>query len=371
MLISTDKLITGSPQCESGGPGWVRTEGPEVAEVGRGSIDGADAHAAILVPGFVDTHVHGAKGATFSTDDAAEAELAARSHWAMGATTLYGSLVTGSLATLERQIRTLVPLCERGDLAGIHLEGPWLSPKHRGAHDPELLIDPRLDDIDRLIEAGEGHIRMVTLAPELDGGMDAVRHISARGITAALGHSAADDEVAAAAIDAGITVATHLCNAMPGIHHRRPGPIPVLLADSRVSVEMIGDGIHIDPRIIRLGFDASEHRFMFVSDAMSATGMADGDYVLGALPVSVREGTARISDTGAIAGSTRPLAGALTACAEAGMSLPQLVRAMSSTPDATHSLDAGEIAEGRRADLVLLTEDRRVERVLRRGRWIG
>ena len=256
------------------------------------------------MPGFVDAHSHGGGGAAFTSGDPAEAATVLATHRAHGTTTMMASLVTDTTERLEASVRALAPLVRAGELAGIHLEGPWLSADHCGAHDPALLRAPDPAEVTRLLDAGGGAVRMVTLAPELAGGLEAVRLLADRGVIAALGHSDATYDVARQAVDAGISDATHLFNAMRPIHHREPGPVLALVDDPRVFIELVADGVHLHPEVLRWAATSAAHRFLLVTDAMSAAGAGDGDYVLGPAVVQVRDGVARLASNGAIAGST-------------------------------------------------------------------
>lgn len=322
----------------------------------------------LLAPGFVDLHVHGGGGGAF-TEGVEDAAAALAAHRAAGTTTSMASLVTDTIERLEEQVRALVPLVRAGELVGLHLEGPWLAESRCGAHTPELLRDPRLDDVERLLEAGEGAIRMVTLAPERDGALEAIRLLRQRGVIAAIGHTEADEATVVQALQAGASVATHLFNAMPSLHHRTPGPIPRLLTDPRTTIELIADGVHVQPSVLRMAADASAGRWVLITDAMSAAGRPDGAYRLGPLDVDVVDSVARIRATGAIAGSTLTLDRAVRfAVQEMGLDMAAAVRAASQTPaDLLGREDLGRIAVGAQADLVVLREDLSVMRVLRGG----
>src|SRR5918998_6167461 len=268
-----------------------------------------------VVPGFVDTHVHGGGGHDYATEDPQQAVDARDYHARHGTTTSLAGLVTAPINVLCRQLDTLADLVEDGHFAGIHLEGPFLSPAQPGAHDTALLRVPDPATVERLVTAGRGALRIVTLAPELPGGEAAMKQLQAAGVRVAIGHTDADQHVAASAIDAGARVVTHLFNAMRRIHHREPGPIPYLLTDDRVNVELIADGFHLHPDVLRMAVAAAgPDRVMLVTDAMAASGMPDGEFRLGGHAVRVREGQARLvtdhSEAGPIAGSTLTMAGA-------------------------------------------------------------
>ena len=357
-------------------PGWVEVAGDRLAAVGEGAPAGAadvDLHGRVVVPGFVDQHVHGGGGATFTTGDEHEAARVVAFHRRHGTTTTMASLVTAELAELERAVAALADLVDDGLLAGVHLEGPWLSPRQCGAHDPALLRAPSGPEVERLLRLGRGTVRMVTLAPELDGGLAAVSRVVEAGAVAALGHTDATYAVTRAALDAGATVGTHLFNAMRPVHHREPGPVVALLDDPRATVEVIADGVHVHPAMLRRAVTTKgAGRVALVTDAMAAAGMADGNYRLGGLHVEVKGGVARLAEGGALAGSTLTMDAALRgAVHESGLSLEAAARLASTTPAAVFGLpDVGAIEAGKRADLVVLDHDLRVTAVMAAGAWI-
>lgn len=369
MILTAERIVT--PGRDTG-PGWVRVEGDRITEVGEGSAPApADRHlSGTLAPGFVDTHCHGGGGASFTVGDVEEARRVADAHLAHGTTSIVASLVTDEVSELERHVRVLGELVTDGLLAGIHLEGPWLSPDFCGAHEPTLLRPPSPGDVDRLLTAGGDALRMVTIAPELDGAIDAVRRIRAAGVVVGVGHTNATWEQAREAIDSGATVATHLFNQIRGLHHRHPGPVAALLEDERVWVELISDGVHVHPAMLRLARTSAPERIALVTDAMGAAAAADGDYHLGPIHVQVRDGVAR-TPTGAIAGSTLTMAGAVRHSVASGFTLEQAVDAATRAPAASLGLtDVGAIRPGARADLVLLDDDLAVASVMRHGSWV-
>ncbi|MCE1178242.1 MAG: N-acetylglucosamine-6-phosphate deacetylase [Micrococcales bacterium] len=355
-------------------PGHVLVEEGLVVGVGggRGGVDSLDLGDAVLTAGFVDIHCHGGGGSSFTTGDPAEARRVLAAHRALGTTSMMASLVTDTTEALQSQVRGLAPLVTGGELLGVHLEGPWLSEHHCGAHDPTLLRDPKPAAMDAVIDASADTVRMVTLAPEREHGMAAVAHLAARGILPALGHSDAPYDVAREAIDAGASVATHLFNAMRPIHHREPGPVLALVEDPRVTIEVIADGVHLHPAIVQDVFHAVPERAVLVTDAMSAAGAGDGHYLLGPLGVTVQDGVARLDEGGAIAGSTLTLDAAVRFCVKvAEVELAAAVRAATIHPARTLGRDdIGDIAPGRSADLVVLSPELEVRRVMHRGTWL-
>ncbi|MEU8551518.1 N-acetylglucosamine-6-phosphate deacetylase [Streptomyces roseoverticillatus] len=330
-----------------------------------------------IVPGFVDMHVHGGGGASFSAGDPEEALTAIRTHRAHGTTTMVASTVTGDLDDLSRQAAVLSELTEQGDLAGIHFEGPFISPHRCGAHQPELLRDPHPADVRKLVDAARGAARMMTLAPELAGGLESVRLLADHGVIAAVGHTDSSYEATLDAVEAGATVATHLFNAMPSLLHRAPGPIAALLEDERVTVELINDGTHLHPAVLELAFArAGADRVAFITDAMGAAGMSDGMYPLGPMSVEVKDGVARIADgptAGSIAGSTLTLDTAFKrAVTIDGLPVGDAVRALSATPARLLGVAdrAGSLEPGKDADLVVLDASYDLVGVMRKGDWV-
>ena len=377
MLLRAGTILTGREMLR---PGWIDIGAETVVAVGAGEpprpADRDLGASATVVPGFVDTHVHGGGGASFSGTPA-EAAAAVNLHRRHGTTTLVASLVTESPADLLRQVAALAGQVHGGLLAGIHLEGPWLAEKRCGAHDPGLLRDPDPAELDRVLDAADGAIRMVTFAPERAGALDAIRRVVDAGAVAALGHTDAGYACTRAAVDAGATVATHLFNAMRPIHHREPGPVIALLEDPRVTVEMIADGVHLDPALYRhVTACAGPDRVSLVTDAMAAAGMSDGPYRIGPLDVEVTDGVAHLAGTDTIAGSTATM-DRLFRFAVAHCGLPRddalmtAVRQSSVNPARALGLPDPVLACGGPADLVVLDAGLTVTGVLRRGSFVS
>lgn len=370
-VIAAQTVLTGS---ETLSPGAVTLDDGTVVAVDAAVPVGTEVRPGYLVPGFVDIHSHGGGGATVVGGDVAAVETFARTHLAHGTTTIVASLVSAHPDSLMDDVRALADLTEAGVIAGSHLEGPWISPAMKGAHDPTALRAPDPAEVDSIIEAGRGTIAMVTLAPELEHGYEAVRRFAEAGTIAAFGHSDADWEQAKASLDAGASVATHLFNQMRGIHHRHPGPIPALMADPRMHVELIVDGIHVHPAVVSMVRSAvPSDRILFVTDAMAATGQSDGDYMLGELAVRVTDGVARLVDGGALAGSTLTMDAAFRrAVTECGFTPSDAVLAASVTPARMLGRsDIGALRVGGRADMVWLDDDFMLRHVWQRGRAVA
>ncbi|MCM2420035.1 N-acetylglucosamine-6-phosphate deacetylase [Streptomyces sp. RKAG293] len=358
-----------------------------VVENGRVTVDGGrivadesaeagtvDLSGYTVVPGFVDIHNHGGGGASFTSGTPEEILTGVRTHREHGTTTVVASTVTGEMDVLAQRAALLSELVEQGDLAGIHFEGPFISPCRKGAHMESLLRDPDPAEVRKLIDAARGTAKMVTLATELPGGLDSVRLLVEHGVIAAIGHTDATYEQTIEAIEAGATVATHLFNAMPTLNHRAPGPIAALLEDERVTVELINDGTHLHPAVLELAFgSAGADRVAFITDAMDAAGFGDGHYDLGPMAVEVKDGVARLVENGSIAGSTLTLDTAFKRAVTVDrLSLADTVRAISANParllgqyDRIGSLEAGKDA-----DLVVLDASYDLVGVMRKGEWI-
>jgi N-acetylglucosamine-6-phosphate deacetylase len=351
-------------------PGHVEIDGPTILSV---TEDERHAGDDVIVPGFVDLHCHGGGGHTFTTGDAGSARAAAAFHLGHGTTTMLASLVSSPFELMREAVAGYRPLVEAGVLAGVHFEGPYLSAARCGAQNPDFLRDPSVDELGALVKLGEGTVRMVTIAPELAGAREAIVFLRDHGVLAAVGHTDASYEQARAAVQAGATVGTHLFNGMRPIHHREPGPVVGLLDTPPVVCELIADNIHLHPGTLAFAARAAgPDRTMLITDAMDAAGMADGRYHLGGQEVVVADRVARLTRNGAIAGSTLTMDGALRNAVAAGIALSDAAAMAATTPARVLGLDdeLGAIEAGLRADLVVLSSDLRVKRVLRAGEWL-
>jgi N-acetylglucosamine-6-phosphate deacetylase len=383
-------IVHGARKCDVDGEAgdfWLAFDGDRIAAAGTGAgwaehaAPGAavtDAAGALLTPGFIDLHGHGGGGASFD-DGAAAIGRALAVHRAHGTTRAVLSLVANPVGALEASLAAIAGLAERDPLVlGSHLEGPFLSPARKGAHNPDFLTSPAPDTVERLVTAARGTLRQVTLAPELPGALDAIPELTAAGAVVAVGHTEADEDLARAAFDRGARLLTHAFNAMPGIGHRAPGPVVAAIRDERVTAELILDGVHVHLDVARLLLDAAPGRVALITDAMAAAGAADGTYRLGSLDVAVVNGEARLvrpdGSPGSIAGSTLTLDHALRAATrQAGMSLPAAVAALTWVPARVLGLDGrlGRLAPGYAADAVLLSDACEVRAVWGAGRRLA
>ncbi len=382
-------------QCWSGGrvvtpggvlsPGWLRASDGRILDVGTGDppalpaageAERHDLAGAWLLPGFIDLHMHGGGGHD-ATNSPREASQAVAYHARHGTTSTLVSLVTAPIPDLARQLRWIAELAQQaagshGRVLGAHLEGPFLSPLRCGAQNVQHMREPDREVFARLLHAAGGTLRSITLAPELPGAVDVVRDAVSAGVVAALGHSDATYAAACAAIDAGAGLATHLFNGMRPLHHREPGLIGAALA-SRIAVELINDGIHVHPAVTSMVACPPGH-LALVSDAISAAGVGDGDYALGGQPVRVRDGRARLSSTGSLAGSTLTMDDAVRrAVQESGLSMEAASAAASGTPARVLGMadEVGALSPGLAADLVILDDELQIVEVVFAGRPLG
>lgn len=386
--------------------GVVVVDGERLAWVGAAAdaptgvvVPPAEADPRTYLPGLVDIHCHGGGGESFpDSPDVATARRAAAEHLRHGTTSLVASLVTADEATLLARTATLAELADAGDLAGIHLEGPYLSPARCGAQDPAYMTDGRPDAVRRIAEAGRGWFATMTVAPDVAGvtGPGGVAEaLVAAGALPSFGHTDATEEVMAEALAQARAhmrastgarstrpTVTHLFNGMAPWHHRIPGPVPAALAAAArgdAVVELVADGVHMAPGTIRAVFSlVGAANVALVTDAMAAAGMPDGRYVLGPADVVVRDGVARLApepgapfESGAIAGGTAHLLDVLRTTVAAGVDLVDAVTAATATPAAVLGrTDVGALAPGLRADVLEVDGDMRPLRVMRAGDWL-
>lgn len=371
--------------------GAVVIEGERLAYVGPAGPEHAraDVHADYLLPGMVDIHCHGGGGASFP-DALSEADVltAVAEHRRHGTTTLVASTVTAAPETLRERTALLARVCDTGELDGIHWEGPFISCDRCGAQDPSLIITPDPALMRELLELAGPHAFTMTIAPEKehitgDGGISDL--LIQAGALPSFGHTDSNPASAEAAIaDAAERLqqavkprsrratATHLFNGMRPIHHRDPGPVPPLLAAAQggsVVVELIADGVHLDPALVRsiyrlLGPGA----IVFVTDAMAAAGKPDGRYRLGSMDVTVHNGEARLSDSGNLAGGSSHLLDQVRLMVSHGIELTDCVRMAATTPaEVLGRSDIGQLAPGLRADVVATDGQLHAQRVYRAG----
>ncbi len=376
-VIHSAELVDGVRTPDS----WIRFESGRVAARGTGGSwrdavrsadEVVDASGRILAPGFIDLHGHGAGTRAFdeAADDPTAIAEALAVHRAHGTTRAVLSLVTAPVDALAERLRAIrTAAADEPMILGAHLEGPFLDHDFRGAHDPALLRSADAAAIDALLEAGDGMLRQVTIAPEHEGAGEAIDALVGAGVRAAVGHTSADFDTALRAFDRGASILTHAFNGMRGIHHRTPGPVTAAMRSPHVTLEVINDGVHVHPDVVALAFHGAPGRVAMITDAMAAAGAPDGAYLLGSLAVEVTDGVARLTEGGTIAGSTLTLDAALRQAVEAcGLPLETAVSALTRVPAAALGLGAelGRLDPGYAADAVLLDADLAVART-----WIA
>jgi N-acetylglucosamine-6-phosphate deacetylase len=338
----------------------------------------------MILPGLIDVHCHGGGGYGFGESGIAGALSARDFHRRAGSTSMLASLVTAPVDKLTERLAELCDLVHSGELAGIHLEGPFLSRMRCGAQNPRYIIDGDPNLLDELLTAGGGGVRSVTLAPETAYFADMARLLHDNGVVVSVGHTDAPPmSTTHAVIDraGGRLSATHLFNAMAPLLPRQPGTVAACLAAAgrgEMVVELIGDGVHLDPATVSMVFDlVGPHQIALISDAMAAAGMGDGQYTLGTANVTVRNGVARLSerpdDRGepAIAGGTSTMLDVVRVTVLGGVDIADAVTAASSTPAALLGLcDRGVLRRGLRADLVVTDPELALRRVMVAGKWL-
>ncbi|MBW8484547.1 N-acetylglucosamine-6-phosphate deacetylase [Actinomadura parmotrematis] len=361
LLISANSMITspGAGPTRPPGPGFVRIEDGVIAEVGTGRPDRADVRLdrGVLAPGLVDLQVNGFYGHdVVDADEAGWHEVVSRLP-ETGVTSFLPTFITAPVATQAAALRGLaglLPGLPAGTrVLGVHLEGPFLSPKRKGAHNEGFLTDPDPAAVAALLETGL--VKLVTLAPERDGALEAIRTLTAGGVLVSVGHSDATAARAAAAADAGARMVTHIFNAQTGVDHRSPGVAVQALIDERLHPGLIADLHHVAPEVCALVFRAAPGRVVLVTDAASAAGMPPGEYELGGEPITLPEQGPPVRADGTIAGSGLRLDEAIGNLVRTGLDPVTAIDAATRVPaDLIGRPDLGRIAPGAAADLVWL-----------------
>jgi N-acetylglucosamine-6-phosphate deacetylase len=365
-LVLDDRVVLGRLAVEDG---WIAGVDLEP------DADPAAPDLAYISPGFVDVHVHGwgghdVMGGPEALDGMARALLA------HGVTSFLPTGVTSPLPILHAwadRVRAWIPAAPANgaDPLGFNLEGPFLSHAKKGAHNPELLLNPAdvpWSEIEPLVEG----LTVITIAPEIPGGLELIRRLTSLGVRVSIGHSGADLAGAIAGFDAGGVTTTHLFNGMTGADHRAPGVAVAALTRDAAWVELIADGHHVHPALWTIVERTKPaDRLMLISDALSMAGMGDGRITISGLEIEVRDGRCTLADgSGTLAGSVIALDTAVRNVVRNGSSLPVAVAAASRNPLAMLGVeDRGRLATGQRADLVELDDDLRVRRVMRNGTW--
>ena len=350
----------------------VEVDGGRVVDVRRGGPADVELPDGVLAPGFVDLQVNGCYGADFVDASPHEWDVLTARLLETGVTALLPTFITAPVDELAAALRRTAPLLAalpdrpRARVLGVHLEGPFLSEQRRGAHDPAWLCDPTPADVHELLDAGVDLLRLVTVAPERDGALDAVRTLVSAGVLVSVGHSDATAVQVAAAADAGARMVTHLFNAQRPLLHREPGVVGQALDDDRLTSGLILDLHHVSAQAARIAFAAAPGRIALVTDAAAPAGMPPGRYALGGAPVVLEAGSPPLREDGTIAGSALRLDDAVANAVRLGVDLATAVAAASTVPaDLLGRTDLGRIAPGATADLVWLGDDLRA-----RATWL-
>lgn len=364
-------------------PGWVLVAGPSIVAVGGGSPPAGhllvDLGDRLLAPGFVDIHVHGGGGALVDGATAEEVHAAVRAiaafHLRHGTTALLPTvpaLPPGRTAAAVAGIRTAAeePSGAGARVLGSHLEGPWLAPARTGAQNRAAVRSPDLAELSALLDAAAGSVRLLTIAPELPGAESLIEAAVAEGVTVGIGHSDADYETAVAAFAAGASHVTHLFNAMSGLGHRDPGVAGAALADDSVTVEVIADGVHVHPAVLRVAARSTAGRLVAVTDAVWPGQAAPGTEAFAGQAVIRSDDSVRLAaDPSVLAGSTLTMDRAVRGLVhDAGLGLPQAIAAATAVPArVARAAGKGRLAAGLDADLVVLEPDFTVAATVLRG----
>ncbi|HYT26844.1 MAG TPA: N-acetylglucosamine-6-phosphate deacetylase [Actinomycetota bacterium] len=379
-VLSAPRVVAGHRVLS---PGAVVVEGDRIAAVlpGRPAAhrDHLRLEHGILAPGLVDLQVNGYGGVDLARAGPEGWARVAEACAATGVTSFLPTFITAPVEALAARLEqaraaragqtraTATRVRPGARILGVHMEGPFLSPARAGAHDPGAMLDPAPELVDRLLEAGEGILALMTLAPERDGALDAVKRLAGAGVVVSVGHSDATAAEVAAAADAGARKVTHLFNAQRGLGHREPGVAGQGLADPRLTLGLIADLHHVHPAVCQVVLAAAGGRVALVTDATAAAGMPPGRYDLGGVPVELPpEGPPRRAD-GTIAGSALRLDEAVANAAGLGLGLADAVGAATRVPaDLLGRADLGRLAPGALADLVWLGDDLRTL-----ATWVG
>lgn len=400
MTSDPSAVISGVIPDSSGGwvPAEITVAGDRISAVTwlPGGHETASGERPRLLPGLIDLHCHGGGGASFTSGDPDQITAAARHHHARGTTSLLASAVTDTPERLLQVLDALADAADAGVIDGIHLEGPFLAAARCGAQDPRHMLTPEPALMTRLIEAARGHLRVMTMAPELPGAAEVTALARAAGVVVAAGHTEASTSVIREHLRGAPSLVTHLFNGMAPIHHRDPGPALGALVEAAAGetvVELIADGAHLDDQTVLSVLDlVGPDNVALVTDAMAAAGMPDGDYQLGPLPVRVQDGVARLADGSSLAGGTAHALDLLARLVRSGESLARALPTVTTTPARLMGwLDRGRFEVDGRADLIVLDDARapgsqpdgvqpdraqpdgdwRAGRVMHQGRWLS
>ena len=383
MLIAASRIITASSVSRGAAtilaPGYVNCAGGTITAVGSGpppSRPDVELTDGFLLPGFVDLQVNGYYGVELGDADPSGWATVARRLPETGTTAFLPTFITSpvdeTIASLRRAAAFVPGMATSpvgARVLGVHLEGPFIAMKRRGAHNPAWIVSPDPATIDAFLDAGSGLVRVLTLAPEIDGAMAAIKQLTGAGVLVSVGHSDATAQQVSAAAMSGARMVTHLFNAQRPLHHREPGVVGQALADTRLVSGLIADLHHVVGQIAALAFTAAPGRIFLVTDAAACAGMPQGRYILGGEPIELAEGdgTPPVRADGTLAGSVLRMDSAVANMVAIGVGLADAVAAATRIPaDLVGRPDLGRIASGAAADLTWLNDDLRTV-----ATWIG
>jgi N-acetylglucosamine-6-phosphate deacetylase len=383
MLIAASRIVTASGTASGANevlaPGYVSCAGGRIVAVGAGSPAGKpdlELHEGVLVPGFVDLQVNGYFGVELAAADQAGWQTVSGKLAETGTTAFMPTFITSPLEEMTDGLRRAAPAHVKladgaggARVLGVHAEGPFISPRRPGAHNPEWIVSPDPAAVGAMLAAGGGNLRMVTLAPERDGALAAINQLTAAGVVVSVGHSDATAQQVSAAAECGAAMVTHLFNAQRPMHHREPGVVGQALADSRLTSSLIADLHHVSAQAAAIAFAAAPGRICLITDAAACAGMPPGRYLLGGEPIELAEGdgTPPVRSDGTIAGSALRMDSAVANVVAIGVGLADAVAAATRIPaDLIGRTDLGRIAPTAAADLTWLNDDLRTI-----ATWIG
>jgi N-acetylglucosamine-6-phosphate deacetylase len=372
-VVTPNKIIeNGVALCEDGRIKAVGSSNEIEPEPGSRIIDATER---VVMPGFIDTHFHGSGGDDVMANGSEGIRRISRALLKFGTTGYLATTVAARHEELMRAVEDTIAAEEddlfAAEILGLHIEGPYINPKFKGAQPEWGIRDPNFDECAQLLDAAAGRIKIMTIAPELPGGLEMIRTLARAGVAPSVGHSEADYDTALAAIEAGATRATHLFNAMSGVHHRKPGLAAAALNEPGLCAEMICDGVHVNPRMVALAWKAKGRDGMaLVTDATAAQGVGDGVFTLGDFRIQVRGPLCTLMDGETIAGSVLTMnRAAANAISFAGMSLIDAAHTASFAPAEVCGVAdrKGSIEVGKDADLAILNSDFSVSHTIRAG----
>jgi len=371
-IVTEQEVIDGGTIVLNGGI----IESISASPYAGGDAETVDAQGGWVLPGFVDVHVHGGYGADWMDATKESIDTITKFHAGHGTTSIVATTLTGPKDHLSQVLDVVADYRSKdmpyAQVVGVHLEGPFINLKWKGAQNPAYIVPPQKAWLEEWTAKHPGLILQLSLAPETEGALELISWLRANGINAAAAHTDATYDQVIAAADAGLNQAVHTYNAMTGLHHRNPGTVGAVLTDDRIRAEIIADGHHVHPACIRLLTKTkTEDNLLMITDAMSAAGLEDGEYDLGGLAVIVSGGVATLKEGNSLAGSTLTMIGALQyVVGKVGVTVPQASRYMSGNPARQLGLfdRTGSLAPGKQADVLIVGPELQLQRIWVKGK---